>query len=355
MLAASDQLLWFTHVTTEYEVRGGSHKEFVWMTDNPKIRLDWDNCTVDVAGLLSDGSARFVIRSSTNRNSDYMGDIPVKLRYMLAIDVDPATISEPRTERNHSLADSKRKRLPDSVRTRPHDRWVFDLGKNAQLWEWTRHDADLKSSRVQMLHDSIQRFLNSPERQEDNIIRVAADMLDEIIPVIYQPAVDSLDNFLRETHCHKTMDGDAADVEVSLMFNNEQLRKFKYANRIYEWFRRLFYGRQIDIETFRIHFVRDRADENYFVFQSIYSGDHDLQYDTIHLDKEYKKREIEYYFMDYFHPVVFVNTSNHAMAAHDNNAELWKWEYLSWVEKAPVVLGKKSRRELDRQFKSILG
>jgi hypothetical protein len=355
MLAASDQLLWFTHVTTEYEVRGGSRKEFVWMTDSPKIKLDWDNCTLDVAGLLSDGSARFVIRSSTNRNSDYMGDIPVKLRYMLALHVDPATISEPRIERNYSLADSKRRRLPYSVRTMPHDRWVFDLGRNAQLWEWTRQDADLKSSRVQMVHDSIQRFINYPERQENNTIRVAADRLDEIIPVTYQPAVDSLDNFLRETHCHKTMDGDAADVEVSLMFNNEQLRKFKYADGIYRWFRKLFYGRQIDIETFRIHFVRDRTDENYFVFQSIYSGDHDLEYDTIHLDKEYQKRQIEYYFMDYFHPVVFVNTSNHAMAGHDNNPELWKWEYLSWVEKAPVVLGKKSRSELDRQFKSFFG
>lgn len=355
MLATSDQLLWFTHVTTEYEVRGGSHKEFVWMTESPKIKLDWDNCTVDVAGMLPDGSARFVIRSSSNRNSDYMGDIPVKLRYMLALDVDPSTISEPRTERNYSLADSKRKRLPDSVRIKPHDRWVFDLGGNAQLWEWTRQDADLKSSRVYMVHDSIRRFLDSPDRHQDKIIRVAAERLDEIIPVIYQPAVDSLDNFLRETHCHGSVDGEAPNVEVSLMFNNEQLRKFKYADGIYRWFRKLFYGRQIDIETFRIHFVRDRADKNYFVFQSIYSGNHGLEYDTIHLDKEYQEREIEYYFMDYFHPEVFVNTSNHAMAGHDNNPELWKWEYLSWVERAPVVLGKKSRHELNRQFKSVFG
>lgn len=353
MLAASDQLLWFTQMTTEYEVRGSSHKEFVWMTEKPLIELDWDNCTVDIAGMLSDGNARFVIRSKTNRNSDYMGSIPVKLRYMLALDVDPATISEPRTERNYSLADSKRKRLPESVRAKPHDRWVIDLGSTAQLWEWTRQDADIGSSRVYMVRDSIRKFLDSPNRHQDNIFRVAADRLDEIIPVIYQPAVDSLDNFLRETHCSKTANGDSVNVEVSLMFNNEQLRKFKHADGIYRWIRKLFYGRLIDIETFKIHFVRDKADENYFVFQGIYSGNHDLEYDTIHLDKELHERKIEYYFMDYFHPVVFVNTSNHAMAGHDNNSELWKWEYLSWMEKAPVVLGKKSRRDLNRQFKSV--
>jgi hypothetical protein len=34
---------------------------------------------------------------------------------------------------------------------------------------------------------------------------------------------------------------------------------------------------------------------------------------------------VKYYFMDWNHPVVFFNTSNHAMAEHDTNDRVWKW------------------------------
>ncbi|AFU57726.1 hypothetical protein Ngar_c07840 [Candidatus Nitrososphaera gargensis Ga9.2] len=77
---------------------------------------------------------------------------------------------------------------------------------------------------------------------------------------------------------------------------------------------------------------------NYFVFEGIYSGNHNLEYDTTHLDKPpAPHREIEYYFADQYHPIVFINTSNHAMGPHDNNHDLWKWEYVSWIKEAPIV------------------
>jgi hypothetical protein len=50
------------------------------------------------------------------------------------------------------------------------------------------------------------------------------------------------------------------------------------------------------------------------------------------------------------HPVIFVNTSNHALAPHDNNHDLWKWEYVPWIEKIPINLGIKTRQETEEFF-----
>ena len=41
------------------------------------------------------------------------------------------------------------------------------------------------------------------------------------------------------------------------------------------------------------------------------------------------------------------------MAEYDNNPILWKWEYIPWISNAPVVLGRKSREEIDRQYMSM--
>ena len=43
--------------------------------------------------------------------------------------------------------------------------------------------------------------------------------------------------------------------------------------------------------------------------------------------------------MDPYHPVVFINTSNHAMTEMDRNPTLWKWEYQPFEEKSPVTFG----------------
>jgi hypothetical protein len=77
--------------------------------------------------------------------------------------------------------------------------------------------------------------------------------------VIYQPAVDSL-NFLREIHCVEKKNSDGScDVEVSLVFNNEELRMFHlcgWLDDAYRKYRRKKYGTLFDIETFRIHLSR---------------------------------------------------------------------------------------------------
>ena len=55
-----------------------------------------------------------------------------------------------------------------------------------------------------------------------------------ILPVIYQPAEDCMKNFARIVHCipYKTADG-YCEVEVSIIFNNEQLRKHSFFNNLY--------------------------------------------------------------------------------------------------------------------------
>lgn len=349
-----DERVWFSHWTKEYQVRqAGKKRVFEWLEERLAIKLDWDNCTVDVVGRR-DGKERLVVRSKTSNNSDYMGSIPVQLRFMLMLDIDPGSVQKPALDRNYSLASSARKNIPESVRRTPHDRWVMRLGGHAEVWEWARHGEEIESSRVWSLYERITASANSGA-PAGRIFRARIEELDSVVPVIYQPAVDSLDNFLREVHCAATIvDGETADVEVSLVFNNEHLHKFAFADGLYRWLRKLLYGRLIDIETFRIHFVRDSQDKDYFVFQGIYSGNYGLVYDTIHLDPLPERRKVDYYFEDYHHPVVFVNTSNHAMAGLDNNPQLWKWEYVPWTPKSPVVLGTKSRSELDRQFRSAV-
>jgi hypothetical protein len=197
MNPTNEELFWFSQFTIEYEVQSdGKSKKFGLKTKEPLIKLDWDNCTVEIAERLANGNVRFMIRSKTNRNSDYMGGIPVQLRFMIMIDVEPSTISEPHTEVNYQLSASERKNLPKSAREIIHDRWVFKLGDKGEIWEWTHAGIEIRSSRLFRLHQEIRKFLDASGQMsitmiEKNIIRVPVNKLDEVIPVVYQPAVDS--------------------------------------------------------------------------------------------------------------------------------------------------------------------
>jgi hypothetical protein len=54
------------------------------------------------------------------------------------------------------------------------------------------------------------------------------------------------------------------------------------------------------------------------------------------------------------HPIIFINTSNHAMSEHDTNHRLWKWEYIAWQKDGPIEFGERSREEIDNSFKPNL-
>jgi len=124
-------------------------------------------------------------------------------------------------------------------------------------------------------------------------------------------------------------------------------------NSIYEIIRRVIYGRILDLESFKILVAKDFANDR-FVFEGIYSNSEEMNADSIHGDKApppAPKHSIKYYFMDRNHPVVFVNTSNHAMAEHDTNDRIWKWEYIPCLTDAPIKLGSMTRKEIEQRFK----
>ena len=72
----------------------------------------------------------------------------------------------------------------------------------------------------------------------------------------------------------------------------------------------------MDLESFKILVGKDPESDR-FTFEGIYSNEAEMNADSIHGDKTpppAPKHPIKYYFEDRKHPVVFVNTSNHAMA-----------------------------------------
>ena len=48
--------------------------------------------------------------------------------------------------------------------------------------------------------------------------------------------------------------------------------------------------------------------------------------------------------------MVFINTSNHAMAEFDANHNIWKWEYIPWLVNAPVKFGEKNRNNIEAEI-----
>jgi hypothetical protein len=346
-----ENLVWFSHTGTEYavnEVGGNKIMEF----KKTKI-FDWDNCSIRISRSPVK-KLRLFIRGHQHKYSEYNKKI-VRPTFLLIIDVN--SVSKP-YEESYKIG-SERKHLK-SLQSRNYPRFVFRLDNGYWIWEWKKKYSDIKQSKLFAIYEQINALLDDSIDHEvgpDNII-VEATPHDEkgILPAVYQPAIDKLENFVREIHCSKGSDEDnRIFIEVSIMFNNEQLRRHRIVNGLYEKFRLFFYGRKIDIETFRIYLVAEKFSDNYFTFERIYSGAFGIEEDSIHEDIKSPppSRKISSYYMDHFHPVVFINTSNHAMAENDNNPSLWKWEYQPFEEKSPVIYGTKSRKEIDNEFRSV--
>jgi hypothetical protein len=345
-----ENLVWFSHVGAEYEVREIGQKKFVKFEER-KI-FDWDNCNIRISQSPVK-KLRVFIRGHQYKYSEYNKKI-VRPIFLLIIDID--SISKV-YEEPYQIG-SEREDLK-SLQSKRYLRYVFRLD-NYWIWEWRKKYSDIQESRVYSIYEQIKAFVDGTIYSKvgtDNIIVEAIPHVEKgVSPVIYQPAIDKLENFVREIHCSKRYEAHESSIlEVSIMFNNEQLRRHRIVNGLYERFRLFFYGRKIDVETFRIYFSTEKSSDNYFTFEGIYSGPFGIVEDSIHGDNKAPppRRNILSYFMDNFHPVVFINTSNHAMSEMDNNLTLWKWEYQPFEEKSPVIFGIKSRKEIDNEFASI--
>ncbi len=346
VIILSSDKIWLSHRENKWKI--GWFGKFSWTTKSEM--WDWDNCTIDLARSLKDNSLIVVVRSTTNKNSSYMGNKPVELRFMLGFSVNGKSPPEPKIESSYTA----RKNLSKKNWEGPKDRWVLQLDDDHWIWQWAEDGKDISSSETYTCYRSIIDEIEHP-KESDNIFDVELESQDDrVIPVIYQPAVDALKNFVREVHCaegSKNADG-SYEVDVSIVFENERLRRYGILNSIYEVVRLVLHGRTRDIESFKIRVKKDVKD-NTFTFEGIYSDSYKLNRDNIHGDKPppIKKHEVKYFFQNRKHPIVFVNTSNHAMAEHDTNNRLWKWEYVPWQNNAPIKLGTKTREELEHDFR----
>ena len=163
---------------------------------------------------------------------------------------------------NNNSNEKRRKKL----------RWVIKLKKESEpeknrqecyIWELAKDDVDLKDSKLYKLYTLIQdtqKLEFNTSIPDQRILRIETnDSGNRIIPVIYQPSNDSWKNFLRQIHCYKINNN---TLEISLIFNNEELRKNKFWNSFYRKIRQLLYGRLEDVETFKI-LLRDKKPINF--------------------------------------------------------------------------------------------
>ncbi|MCA9812776.1 MAG: hypothetical protein KC483_07940 [Nitrosarchaeum sp.] len=304
----------FSYVQEIYdEVREAKRYYLAWRNEE-KI-WNYNNCVVTVIGM-NDNRARVVVRRKKSGHSKFMqSDFEVNLmmgivvlnvrkyfngnRIILAFDVEQS-----------------------------EDNIHRDL-KEVKIWSDQEHETD-------DLYNEILQKINN--KQDTGIIESDyVERNNSFMPVIYQPRVDAWKNFLREIHIHNGNDG---SYQITLVFQDEMLRRHGILDGIYRYIRLLKYGRIVDIETFAFK-------DDQFFFKDIYSGKSNLFEDSIHNQELISAK---YYFQDKNHPVIFVNTSNHALAPHDNNHDLWKWEYVPWSNKVPVKMGAKTRQEIDQSY-----
>jgi len=323
-----------------------------------KETWDCDNCMFSIVGMSND-LVHVVARRTKSFDSSYM-EKSVKVNLMMGFKVKQ--IQKPIEEEYELQPNNIDGKKPDKKRLR----WAIHLTQTDDehdpaerpiseccIWQWAEDDKNktIEKSEVYRLYEEIIEKKGNPPKQK-NIYHVKTDKQDEIIPVFYQPRIDAWKNFVREIHTHKA---DDKEIEVSTIFNDEQLRKHSMLDPIYRLFRRFRYKRIKDIESFRIKL--DKIPEEY-TFESIYSGKNTLYADSIHEDKPDENgnvphHKIKYYFSSTLHPIVFVNTSNHALAEHDNNNFHWKWEYAAWEKESSVVFGNKSRKDIDNEFRRV--
>ena len=354
---------WFSQKISRYYVKSNVVK----FTDE-EVTIDWDNCWVEIIGKKK-GKTRIVLRSQSKAVSGFFGRLKKgEVRYMVGIDI--SSVYKPRIDKNYEL---NKDQIRKNMSKQNINRVVFSLDERYELWEEYKH-TPIESTDIFKLYTQIKEYIHSTQDITDKDIseffkieidesKIDSKRRREILPIIYQPAIDELRNYVIQVHVNDI----TQDVwEVSLVFENEELRRFSLFNKIYERIRLTLYGRIMDVETFRIY--GDRDQKKVFSFENIYSKkngiEYGIEYDTIHGDPppNVPPRDVEYYFLQngledrnrYKHPIVFINTSNHAMAEDDGNHEIWKWEYILYLKDSKKIeFNSKSRKEINDSFKSL--
>ena len=367
--------LWFSKLEREYL---SDYGKFTW-TDDQRI-WDWSDLTTVDLVRTRDGTKKLILRrgkeiftehgrpgktgngkagtgkaDAVKAGTEEKEKTNAYLRYMLGIDIDDEVGGIKTDYYTAKIYDHKNKSW--SLKG-PKKRWSFQVGDNAWLWQWADDGSGSSGSplnaKIGEVHKHITGILSTDNVEYTNIFDLGVKKDHQCRPVIYQPAVDGTKNFVREIHWHKKPELDGKkEYEVTIIFNNEELRKHKMLNWIYEHVREAKYGRLNDIETFVIMGDSKNDNANGLRFTKIYSGYNNLEEDTIHgdVEEDIPPHRVRYYADDHNHPVIFVNTSNHAMAEHDTNPDLWKWEYISWMDDGPFLKGEDCRDKVNQRYK----
>jgi hypothetical protein len=350
--------LWLSYKQEKYAARLENAKRVLRWTGAKKT-WDCDNCIFSIIPIKDD-LIHIVARRAKSFDSSYV-ERQVHVNLMMGFTI---TAFEKPVEEEYSepVSDDD----DDKGGGKKGTRWAIHLKhadecsnpterpiSNWCIWQWAETDSakTIEQSEVFKIYDELARKQHAASEPE-YIFNVTTEKQDKIIPVFYQPRIDAWKNFVREIHTHRIDDN---EIEVTIIFNDEQLRRHSILDSIYRIFRLFRYNRIKDIESFRIKLDKTPTE---YTFESIYSGKYTLYDDSIHEDKPDEDgivplHKIKYYFSSVLHPIVFVNTSNHALAEHDNNHFHWKWEYLAWVQNSSVVYGTKSRDIIDNEFRQV--
>jgi len=195
-------------------------------------------------------------------------------------------------------------------------RWVINLKKegrehrdrNCSIWQWASQGGDIRQSDIFSLFRDIGKKLKSSSHYIMNVDEVHTEASDMVMPVIVQPSTDGWKNFVRQVHCAEIEED--SEYEITLVFNDEHLRRHSILESFYRFLRPFLYGRLTDLESFRVILEGNAA--SYFVFPGIYSGKSAITEDSIHGDREWflrkaPRRSVKYHFCNRMHPIVFMN------------------------------------------------
>jgi hypothetical protein len=340
-------LFWFSQEEPNWNsiIRDGRK---VFEQNGYKI-LDWQNCSVSAFSTDS-GKVKVNVRRRNIQYSMYMKR-NIEIKFLYGFDI--SSIEEPVIEKY----DQSSWRNDDGQEFR----WVIHLKKegnqhqdrrDCSIWQWVSQ-GDIRQSDIFRLFRDIEMKLKSSKCINLDDVDDDTEVNDQVIPVIVQPSTDGWKNFVRQVHSAKLAD---FEEEFTVIFNDEHLRKHGFLESFYRFLRPFLYGRLTDLESFRVIVEGNAA--SYFVFPGIYSGKSDITEDSVHGDRgrflrKAPRRRVKYHYSNRMHPIVFMNTANHAMAEEDNNTTLWKWEFVPWEADSPIVYGKKSRKQIEDLVKNL--
>jgi len=320
----------------------------------------WSNCNISFE-KVSDDTIRFMVR----RKKGISLSSKTKLRWDAK---QKSTLSEKNNYNNYTLHyvihfDVQISALPKMIKEEKieeqlydkkeygdkKDSWVLNLDTHHKIWTWKENEKDTINIMIRIL-ESINKKVNnqyiSPIGVDKRDNKINTDIQPVVYPVVYHPTRDlSGRNYIQEIHLNRSnMDN---KILVTIVYNDERLREHAWLDYIYRIIRKLRHGRTFDVESFSIVLDKNGYPRK-FDFPDIYSGhDSKLEKDNIHCHK--CDIDIRHYFnQEITRPILFINTSNHAMAEMDNNYNKWKIEYRLWDEQCPIYIGTNTRCEVEK-------